>query len=339
MSRLCLNRALGLTAMWLACAVPALAITDPPGRYAQPSNALVMPYDATTRSTLLEVSNLSGLSKMPGGQLLAGVTTHWVFWGESGEKLAEASICVVLNDTAAVDPRSVSSLDAENDPVGTPVDLSGTRGFVVVTAYQTDVRCGAANLNGSVLVDNAIVGSVQISSASGPEMSMSAIGLPLDATGTFTDLPNFQIAPGASPSVNVGSLNLQMATADVLDSSTVVLVGLKENAGVLPGELGPLSKKIRAKVTFFDVYSIPTTMPAVKFRNVLFTSIIPGNGSLIPGTVELLSPGMLKFTNLIAGEKPVGCNSFVFAFEGARMSTWGQSLYGAYVVGDQQQCI
>ena len=312
----------------------ALAAPDPFTSYSQPSNALIMPFDAKDRDTILMVTNV-GLTKKPDVSI-AGVTTHWVFWGTDGVKLADVSVCLTLNDTVAISPKAVSNIDASNDPFGPVLDLSGKQGFVVVTAYQTDATCGTADLNGSILVDSAIVGSFAISSASGTELNGPAVGLATDATGTFTDLPNFRLSTSGNSAAR--SLNLQTLNPDILDSSLVVLLGLKEHNGAWPGEVGPLSKKIKADVVIYDSFEIPTTMPNLKFRNALFTSLKPGSHSLIPDTIRVNSYLDARLTNITAGVKPVGCDTFVYAFVGGTAYNTLLSVPGQYSAGDSNSC-
>lgn len=312
----------------------ALAAPDPFTSYSQPSNTLVMPFDVKDRDTFFMVSNV-GLTKKP-DFTLAGVTTHWVFWGSDGSKLADVSICLTLNDTVVVSPKSLTSIGADNDPVGPGFDLTGNQGIVVVTAYQTDVMCGTGDANGSVLVDAAIVGGFAIKSASGTELSGPAVGLGTDPTGAFTDLPNFRLSTSANTAAR--SLNLQTLNPEILDTSLVVLLGLKERAGAWPGEVGPLSKKIKADVVVYDSYEIPTTMPDVKFRYALFTSLKPGPHSLIPGSVVVSSPLDARLTNIVAGVKPVGCDTFVYAFVGGAAYDTLFSVPGQYSAGDSNVC-
>ena len=97
-----------------------------------------------------------------GDGFIAGVTTHWSYWSENCDHLADVYVCLTLNDTVVVNPSEISAIDAGNNPIGPQIDLSGKQGFVVVTAYATDEICSDSSVRGDVLVDDAIVGTYTI---------------------------------------------------------------------------------------------------------------------------------------------------------------------------------
>ena len=134
-------------------------IEDSYTSFTQPANALVMPFDNTSDwTTFMLVSNVAGTSPTEAGEIL-GVSTHWAYWSETCEHLVDVWVCLTLNDTIVVDPLNISAVDVNNTPIGPVTDLSGERGMVVVTAYETDEICSDGSIRGFRLVDNAIVGS------------------------------------------------------------------------------------------------------------------------------------------------------------------------------------
>src|SRR4051812_39079971 len=80
--------------------------------HTQPAAELIMPFDSTEgKSSFLLVSNLTGTSSSGGAQ----VTTHWTFWSETCDELADFSICLTLNDTVVVDPTNARSQGLNNE--------------------------------------------------------------------------------------------------------------------------------------------------------------------------------------------------------------------------------
>ena len=287
-------------------------VDDPFTSYTQPANALVMPFDATTgHQTFLLVSNVAGISSSG----IGGVTTHWSFWSDSCDHLGDVAICLTLNDTVVVDPTKVQAIDAGNNGIGPIINLSGNRGFLTVTAYDTDETCGDPSIEGFTLVDDAI-------------------GLGTDPTNSFTDLPDFLL----SPSSTSGFLDIQTFNPETLDNSIVVLIGVKELAGKLAGEVGPVTSSITANANFVDNTEVSTSLPDVKFSCALFSSLIPGADNLIPDTVSVLSSGIYRLTNIQNGSKPVGGSAsggndtFVYGIHGQAVGQFGGSSNAKYSV-------
>jgi len=333
----------GLLTRLLALAVclsasPGLALVDDPyTSTTQPSNTLVMPFDATTgRTSFLVVSNLNGVS----GSGIAQVTTHWSFWSESCTHLVNVPICLTLNDTIVVDPTNIAPTNAANQAIGSSTDLSGNRGFVTVTAYATDANCADAALNGSRLIDDALVGTMTLADAAiGKAFAIDAIGLGVAESGEFVELPDLLL----SPSGTQGSLNLQTFNPDSIEDSIVILIALKENAGTLPGELGPIGSSVDANVSFFDRIETRTSLPDTSIPCTLFSSAVPADtGSLVPGTVTLDSSGFVQLTNINVGGTPVGDpdgndgnDTWVYGFHGQSVSMYAAASSGKYpVLGD-----
>src|SRR5262245_7769152 len=287
---------LGVAAVALAVGVlganTSYALVDDPfTTYTQPANALVMPFDVSgdARQSYLTVSNIAGVSTIPGGGANLGVTTHWAFWSESCDHLADFFICLTLNDTVIVDPRDTGAIDVGNQRIGPDIDLSGEKGLVVVTAYQTDEICSDASVLGDVPVDDAIVGSFTIADTAIPvSYGNDAIGLGLDASGDFTELP----------AIDTNAIDIQTFNPNDLDDSEVILLSLSEQSGngtTADVEVGPNASTINAAVTIYDTLEIATSLPDAAIKCATFTTALPGAaGSLIPGSITVTSSGFVR---------------------------------------------
>src|SRR5262245_31396646 len=241
---------LGVAAVALAVGVlganTSYALVDDPfTTYTQPANALVMPFDVSgdSRQSYLTVSNIAGVSSIAGGGANLGVTTHWAFWSETCEHLADFFICLTLNDTVIVDPSDTGAIDVGNQRIGPDINLSGEKGLVTVTAYRTDEICSDASVLGNVPVDDAIVGSFTLADMSIPvSYGNDAIGLGLDPSESFTELPE----------INPNAIDIQLFNPADIDDSEIILLSLAEKSGngsTAGIEVGPNANTIRAAVT------------------------------------------------------------------------------------------
>jgi hypothetical protein len=326
-------RKLGVAAVALAVGVLGAGkshalVDDPFTSFTQPANALVMPFDQTEgHATFFLVSNISGLSPAGDG-FIAGVTTHWSYWSENCDHLADVYVCLTLNDTVVVSPSEISAIDAGNNPIGPQIDLSGNRGFVVVTAYATDEICSDSSVRGNILVDDAIVGTYTFADIeSQASFGNDAIGLGTDFSGSFTELPGDDF-------IDYDGFSIQTFNPEDLDDSTVVLLSLKEQSGsggTAPHEIGPNTTNTRADLVYYDNLEIPTSLPEATLRCAEFTSLIPGEGSLIPDTISLLSSGILRldrFTPAIGGTT----GRFIYGIHGQAVGNFGGSSNMKYKV-------
>jgi hypothetical protein len=316
-------RKLGVAAVALAVGVLGAGkshalIDDPYTSFTQPANALVMPFDQEDgQATFFLVSNISGLSPVGDG-FIAGVTTHWSYWSENCDHLADVYVCLTLNDTVVVDPSNISAIDAGNNPIGPQIDLSGKKGFVVVTAYATDEICSDSSVRGDVLVDDAIVGTYTIANTDvGSAFGNDAIGLGTDFFGDYTELP----------AAGYDKFTIQTFNPEDLDNSLVVLLSLKERSGsgsTAQHEVGPNTANTRADLVYYDNLEIPTSLPEAAIKCATFTTLIPGTDSLIPDTISLLSSGTLRlanFTPAIGGDT----GRFIYGIHGQAVGQFGGS--------------
>lgn len=295
-------------------------VDDPYTSFTQPANALVMPFDATEDSvSFMIVSNIAGTSNTGGGDIL-GVSTHWAYWSEDCGHLVDVWVCLTLNDTIVVDPTNVTAIDVGNTAIGPVTNLSGERGFVVVTAYETDEICSDGSIRGYTPVDNAIVGAAtRANTAIGYSFGNDAIGLGLDSTGSYTELP-----------ANVGStVDVLTLNPSTVDASSVAILSLAEQAGNGEQrniEVGPNTGVRTANLVLYDNLEIPTSLPDANVRCATFTSMVPGEG-LIPGAISVDSSGFLRMNNLNERD-----GEFAYVVHGQAVGSYGGSNYGKYSV-------
>lgn len=300
-------------------------VDDPYTSFTQPANALVMPFDSTEDwVTFMIVSNIAGTSNSGGGDIL-GITTHWAYWSDSCEHLVDVWVCLTLNDTIVVDPTDVSAVDVGNAQIGPTTDLSGKRGIVVVTAYETDEICSEGSLRNHSPVDNAIVGSATRANTNiGYSFGNDAIGLGLDAGGNYTELPS-----GTGDNIDILTLN-----PTSVDASSVAFISLEEMSGsgdVGDVEVGPNTANLTATLVLYDNLEIPTSLPDHTVRCADFTSMVPGEG-LIPSSISVDSSGFLRLKNLNDQD-----GEFVYAVHGQAVGSFGGSNYGKYTVTSTDQ--
>lgn len=304
--------------------------------YTQPSASLIMPFDATAnRATFLLVSNLNGISSGNG----AGVTTHWSYWADTCDHLVDVSICLTLNDTIVVDPRDISAVDNNNHPIGPKANLDGRRGFVTVTAYETDTGCHDGISNGLIPVPAAIVGAYTIADTDiGYSFGNDAIGNDLDDSGSYVDLPDFELSPDAA----TGFLDFLTFNPSNLDASLALAISVQEQKGNgIWGavELGPLSG-VRANVNYYDNQEIATSLPDVTLNCATFATARPGQpNSLVPPTVTIDSSGFFNLVNITYKAVPVvgpdiavGGDTFVYGVHGQAVGRFGGSHNAKYEV-------
>jgi len=278
--------------------------------HTQPAAELVMPFDAREgKASFLIVSNIGGTSPSGGAQ----ITTHWTFWSETCNELANFSICLTLNDTVVVDPTNARAQGANNEEIGPIINLSGERGLVTVTAFETNSACSDFSATGQVLRDDAIVGTFTFADTEvGYAFGNDAFGLGLNPQGTAVVLPDSGI---------VGSYNIQAFDPTSVEASVVILSHLREQSS---GQVEPSNAAIRFSTTFLDTLEIPTSLPDQTVGCVKFTTVTTpagGPAGLIPPTVSVTTSGVIRL-DPVSG---FGAADYLYGIIGQAVGPYGAS--------------
>ncbi len=273
-----------------------------------------MPFDLTTgHLTFFQVANLTGKSS----DSLPKVLTHWTAWSESCDHLADTTICLTLHDSIVVDPTDIQSVNEHNDEVGPKIDLTGHRGYMVVTAFATDPSCTIP----STLVDCALTGVFTVTNTdSGSSFGSAAFGFHSD--GSQTKVPSL-----------IQETDVDLLTFDptTLDDSEVILIPVEEGAGRFPGELGPPAKAVSggtavtASVAFFDNLEAMISLPDVNIPCALFTSMKDG---IFPTFAQPDSSGYVRLSHfrVASGIGPL----FLVGFHGEAVGPYGAMFPATY---------
>lgn len=351
-------RMLGVAAVALAVGMfgagASFAQDDDHTTYTQPVNALVMPFDATSgRVSFFVVSNVSGVSPTSDpDRAIPAVSTHWSYWSEDCQHLADVYACLTLNDTVVVDPTAIQSLDAGNNAYGPVVNLSGKRGFVVVSAYSTGEVCADASYEGYLPIDDALVGTYTLADiGSGAALGADAIGLGLNTDESGCSANAYQryldhLTPGSGfdchtdlPDIATDAIDIQTFRPESLNLSAVVLLDLVEQAGSGPVrdiEVGPRTGGTTMNAVYYDNTETATSLPDVRVRCAEFNTLVPGDGNLIPNSVRGLSAGLFRLSHF-EPEIGRGTGHFVYAVYGQAVGQFGAGANGKYrVLGSVQ---
>lgn len=278
--------------------------------HTQPAAELVMPFDARDgKVTFLIVSNVGGTSPSGGAQ----ISTHWTFWSETCNELADFSICLTLNDTVVVDPTNVRAIGPNNEEFGPLINLSGERGLVTVTAFETNNVCADFSRTGARLIDDAIVGTFTFAdTAASYSFGNDAFGLGLNDAGTAVVLPDAE---------DVDAYHIQVFDPTTVEASVVALSHLREQAS---GQVEPSAAAIRFATTFYDNLEIPTSLPDQTVNCVKFVPIssTPGGpAGLIPASVSVTTSGTIRL-DPISGFGP---NDYLYGIVGQAVGPFGAS--------------
>jgi len=293
-------------ALSLGLAGTASALVDDDASLAQPATELVMPFDNSfNRASYLIVSNPYASSPA-----VAAVTTHWTFWGADCQELANFSICLTTNDTVVVDPTNMTAIGADNKPSGPTINLSGQRGIVTVTAYQTDTDCNDWDETGRRLAQGALVGTFTIADLTyGYSIGNDALGL--FSANNQVQLPSGDVRryvletlnPTTEPGIEAGSL--------VISSWLVI----DKNGLAVPSDEGE-----EFWLTHHDNLEIATSLPDISVGCVEFNSIASaGKQPIIPTYVTINSSGILSMWPKDASD------GFLFALVGQAVGPYGFS--------------
>lgn len=315
---------------------------DPGTSYMQPANTLVMPFDATAnRQSFFVVSNISGISPTADpDRFVPAVSTHWSYWSDDCRHLVDVYACLTLNDTVVVDPTNIQTIDAGNNPMGPMADLSGQRGFVVVTAYSTGEVCADASYENYLPIDDAIVGSYTLAdTASGASIGSDAIGLGLNTSdpGCPEDARERYFGHDCHtnlPDIETDAIDIQTFSPGSLDLSAVVLLNLQEHSGsghTRAVEVGPAVTPITFDATYYDNVEAATSLPDVSVGCAEFTTLLPGAGGIIPGSIPGLSSGIVRLGNPSA-QLGGASRRFVYAVYGQAIGQFGAGSNGKYGV-------
>jgi len=289
------------------------------------SAALVGPFDATPgHQTYLTAHAPGGFSPSTG---LPQILAHWTFWSDSCDHLADFETCLTLNDSVVIDVTDMGAIGLGNNRLDTRFDLSGFRGLYTVHAFEADARCREPADTGFKLVPEAINGTWTIADTrSNAAFGDRAQSLGLDDTGTMVAVPDERFE----------ALDLDFYNPATLQESAVILVTVVEDFGDFPGELGPPQGRITlgARARACDTQEACLSLPDVEFGCAVYTSLIPGPGSLLPGTLMPSSSGFLRLsTPRFVKEDPsiTGDRLWIFAWHGQQLGPFGTASRATYV--------
>jgi hypothetical protein len=228
----------------------------------EPAVALIMPFDVTEgRQSFQLVSRI-------GGSDAGTIASHWSFWSESCDHLADVFICLTLRDTVVVDPTALQGqiqVGQGNENTGPKIDLSGEKGFVTVTAFDADSNsqtCEPADPE-SVSATPSLIGSWVVSNTeTAATFGNVAIGITdgqtLPAGGDF--FPTGPVAAG---------MFLQTYNPMDLTDSEVFFIGVAfpaGNAQFSESEIGPIPSAL-ANGSAVAATRSTTTIPSRSCRS------------------------------------------------------------------------
>jgi hypothetical protein len=293
----------------------------------EPAGTLVMPFDSTSGKASFQRVERLGAAETGGA-----IATHWAYWAADCKHLADVVICLTPRDTVVVDPTALQAevqTKNENEKIGPVIDLSGKRGMVTVTAYETDngqsgKECRIPDL--PVPLNEVIVGSWTIANTkTNTGYGADAIGFP--TTGVFPD-----------PAVleNVG-VRIPTYDPSTLTDSSVIVLPLKFPGGsaVFVNEVGPLSK-VTCDSTFVDNLEAATSLPSLDLKCVNFnpissaTAVEGGDAPIIPDTFALDASGFLQLSNCRTSSGLLSGKKFIFAFHAEAVGPFGTVAAGKY---------
>ncbi len=288
--------------------------------YAQPAHSLAMPFDVTEgRVSFLYVSRVDQQTDRE--TMLA---THWAFWSDSGDLLAESIVCLGENETIVVDPLAIASRTPDGATIGEAVSLRGQRGFATATGYAGTQECAGGGDERPI--DGSLVGGFTLADiASGSAFGHDAIGFGLSANGSYVDIPVGSL-PGRGTLSEVG---FQMLRPDSLDFSVLILLGLREQAGSerFPAELGPL-RAVQASSTAISALGESVPLRDIRFSGAHFAQL--DRNGLIPDATAIGSASLLVLSDprsdgAHVGGADRGSDSWIFGLLGQAIGQFGTS--------------
>jgi len=317
----------------------------------QPAVTLIMPFDVTEGKVSFElVSRIGGAD--------AGlIATHWSFWSESCDHLADVFICLTLRDTVVVDPNALQGQIQDgqtNTNTGPVIDLAGEKGFVTVTAYDADANSETCEpVDPETIADTpSLIGSWAVSTiATNATFGNNAIGI-VDGQTLPAGADFFLTGPVA------GGLFVNTYSPLDLTDSELFFIGVAFPAGnsqFAESEIGPIpaalanGSAVCCNTQYYDNVESFVSLPDVCL-NCSSTAKVADVETLadidlpviIPSSVTPETSGFLRLTNCRVGsdegDVPIGdttingvdVSTFLFAFHGMAVGPFGTSALGRY---------
>ncbi len=317
----------------------------------QPAVALIMPFDVTDgRASFQLVSRIGGESSDP-------LATHWSFWSESCDHLADVFICLTPRDTVVVDPTQLQGQlqeGQENTNTGPVINLSGEKGFITVTAFDADTNSQTCDVidpesptGTPALVGSWVVANTSTNAAFGNNAIGIVDGQTLPAGGDF-----FLTGPVAA------GLFLQTFNPLDLQDSEVFFIGVAfpaGNAAFADSEVGPIPAALTngaavcCNAQYYDNVETFISLPDICL-SCSSTAKIAENESLaaidlpaiIPASIPAETSGFVRLTNCVVGgdegNVPIGdttinavdLTTFLFAYHGMAVGPFGTSTLARY---------
>jgi hypothetical protein len=301
-------------AFWIMLAVAvassAYALRDDPRTaWTHPGAALVMPFDSTDGHVSYLTAHNLGSSK---------VSSHWSFWDEDGATLAETFVCLTANDTVIVDPTALQSIGPDNKGIGSVSSLAGKRGIASVTAFKSDSNCTPPSSAGAPqIADNALTGSFSVAEL---EQDSSYGG----------NAATFGIQNGivALPTRELDHIDLESWAPSKVTKSQVILIALREQAGSIPGELGPQGQGVlRANLGFYGNLSTLVSLAPVQLESAFF-----GDVRQLAGSQQLDTSGVFRLDGFSppVGAEETGSRTFLYGLHGWAFHAFAQMAWGSY---------
>lgn len=316
--------------------------------YSEPSQTLVMPFDATTGKTSFEI-----VSRIGSGDGV--IATHWSYWSKDCRHLADVLICLTRDDTIVVDPTSLQGEfqgPTANTKTGPVINLSGEEGLVTVTSFtasaDSQARRECAIPDPTATVADQIVGSWTIANnTTHASFGHEAIGM---TTAAFPDASTFLGNAGTLKPFFIQTFNPTTLTDSEVIFLTVEFSAATGNGRFQGSEIAPItfdSPKVCCNATFIDNLEVAVSLPDVCYDCAGFAPIsanvaTAGETPLIPPTTAVNSSGLLEISNCSVidqanpGRTIIGDSSetqFIFAFHGQAVGPFGTSASIKYTGG------
>jgi hypothetical protein len=317
----------------------------------QPAVALVMPFDVTEgRASFQLVSRIGGETGDP-------LATHWSFWSESCDHLADVFICLTPRDTVVVDPTALQGQvqkGQENVNTGPVIDLTGEKGFVTVTAFDSDTGSQTCDVidPSTATATPALIGSwVVANTSTNAAFGNNAIGI-VDGLTIPAGADFFLTGPVG------GGLFVQTFNPLDLQDSEVFFIGLASpagNAAFAESEVGPIpaaldnGSAVCCNTQYYDNLETFISLPDICLTCSSTDKIAedpPLSGidlpPIIPPSIPAATSGFVRLTNCVVGSDdgnvPIGdatingidVTTFLFAYHGMAVGPFGTSSLGRY---------